>query len=106
MRADFVVLAGNAYHHLEPDSVSSGLVFPAGTFILATEPLTEAEVAQINPLDLAVCDQNQVLDYFRLSADRRLLFGGAAAITLVENLSSIEGRDGSSSASGLSATGS
>jgi len=51
-------------------------VFPSGTYILATEPLTEAEVAQINPLDLAVCEQNQVLDYFRLSADRRLLFGG------------------------------
>ena len=75
VRADFVVLAGNAYHHLEPERLA-GLVFPAGTFILATEPLTEAEVAQINPLDLAVCDQNQVLDYFRLSADRRLLFGG------------------------------
>ena len=75
VNADFVVLAGNAYHHLEPDRLS-GLVFPSGTYILATEPLTEAEVAQINPLDLAVCDQNQVLDYFRLSADRRLLFGG------------------------------
>ena len=75
VRADYVVLAGNAYHQLEPARLS-GLVFPADTFILATEPLTEAEVAQINPLDLAVCDQNQVLDYFRLSADRRLLFGG------------------------------
>jgi glycine/D-amino acid oxidase-like deaminating enzyme len=73
--ADFVVLAGNAYHHLEPGALS-GLMFPAGSFIVATEPLTEAEVAQINPLDLAVCDQNEVVDYFRLSADRRLLFGG------------------------------
>jgi len=75
VRADFVVLAGNAYQHLEP-AVLSGLVFPAGSFILATEPLSPAEVAQINPLDLAICDQNNVLDYFRLSADRRLLFGG------------------------------
>ncbi len=75
VRADFVVLAGNAYQHLEPTALS-GLVFPAGSFIVATEPLTPAEVAQINPLDLAICDQNQVVDYFRLSADRRLLFGG------------------------------
>ena len=75
VRADFVVLAGNAYQHLEP-AVLSGLVFPAGSFIVATEPLSAAEAAQINPLDLAVCDQNEVLDYFRLSADRRLLFGG------------------------------
>jgi gamma-glutamylputrescine oxidase len=54
----------------------SGLIFPAGSFIIATEPLSEAEAAEINPLDLAVCDPNNVLDYFRLSADKRMLFGG------------------------------
>ncbi|MEZ5503574.1 MAG: FAD-binding oxidoreductase [Halioglobus sp.] len=43
---------------------------------MATEPLTAAEAALVNPLDLAVCDQSLVPDYFRLSADRRLLFGG------------------------------
>jgi gamma-glutamylputrescine oxidase len=75
VRADFVVLAGNAYQYLEP-RVLSGLVFPAGSFIVATEPLDAGEVEQINPQDLAVCDMNQVLDYFRLSADRRMLFGG------------------------------
>ena len=42
----------------------------------ATEPLSEAEAQEINPLDMAFCDPNHVLDYFRLSADRRLLFGG------------------------------
>ena len=73
--ADAVVLAGNAYHALERRRLS-GLVFPAGSYILATEPLDEDTVRQINPLDLAVCDPNYVLDYFRLSADRRLLFGG------------------------------
>jgi len=70
-----VVLAGNAYHALERSKLS-GLVFPAGSFIVATEPLDEDFARQINPLDLAVCDPNYVLDYFRLSADRRLLFGG------------------------------
>ncbi|MEH6589518.1 MAG: FAD-binding oxidoreductase [Halioglobus sp.] len=73
--ADSVILAGNAYHQLEQKSLS-GLVFPAGSYILATEPLSDEEAAAINPLDLAVCDQNAVLDYFRLSADKRLLFGG------------------------------
>ncbi|MFT5074781.1 MAG: gamma-glutamylputrescine oxidase [Patiriisocius sp.] len=73
--ADFVVLAGNAYTHLE-DKTLSGMVFPAGTYIIATEPLSEKEVAEINPLDMAVCDMNTVLDYYRLSADRRMLFGG------------------------------
>ncbi len=73
--ADFVVLAGNAYHRLEEKRLS-GLVFPAGTYIIATEPLSDNEVAKINPHDLAVCDMNEVVDYFRLSADKRLLFGG------------------------------
>jgi len=73
--ADAVVLAGNAYHALEKTRLS-GLVFPAGSYIVATEPLNEDTARQINPLDLAVCDPNAVLDYFRLSADRRLLFGG------------------------------
>jgi glycine/D-amino acid oxidase-like deaminating enzyme len=75
VNAKFVVLAGNAYHHLERRTLS-GLVFPAGSFIIATEPLSEEEIERLNPLDLAVCDQNEVLDYFRLSADKRLLFGG------------------------------
>jgi len=38
--------------------------------------LTPQQVAEINPRDLAVCDPNFILEYFRLSADKRLLFGG------------------------------
>ncbi|MCZ6618034.1 MAG: FAD-binding oxidoreductase, partial [Gammaproteobacteria bacterium] len=75
VEANIVVIAGNAYHHLDPQRFS-GLIFPAGSFIIATEPLTEAEVQELNPLDLAVCDPNNVLDYFRLSADKRMIFGG------------------------------
>jgi len=75
VRANAVLLAGNAYQRLEMRRLS-GLVFPAGSYIIATEPLSEAEANSINPLDMAFCDPNYVLDYFRLSADRRLLFGG------------------------------
>jgi len=75
VEADAVVLAGNAYHALERRHLS-GLTFPAGSFIIATEPLPQATREEINPGDLAVCDPNYVLDYFRLSADGRLLFGG------------------------------
>jgi glycine/D-amino acid oxidase-like deaminating enzyme len=50
--------------------------FPGASYIIATEPLTPAEVAEVNPRDLAVCDPNFILQYFRLSADKRLLFGG------------------------------
>tara|TARA_B100002003_G_scaffold235193_1_gene249867 strand:- start:14959 stop:16230 length:1272 start_codon:yes stop_codon:yes gene_type:complete len=73
--ADKVLLAGNAYQHLEQQNLS-GLVFPAGSFIIATEPLSEDEIKTINPYDLAVCDLNNVLDYYRFSPDNRLLFGG------------------------------
>lgn len=72
--ADFVVLAGNAYHFLEPKL--RGIMFPVNSFIIASEPLSEELVNEINPQDLAVCDPNYILEYFRLSADRRLLFGG------------------------------
>lgn len=73
--ADVVVLAGNAYSRLEPRHLS-GLVFPAGSYIIATEPLSDDIVNEINPRDLAVCDLNEVVDYYRLSADKRLLYGG------------------------------
>jgi gamma-glutamylputrescine oxidase len=72
--ADFVVIAGNAYHFIEPKL--RGKMFPVNSFIIATEPLTEDQVNSINPKDFAVCDPNFVLEYFRLSADKRLLFGG------------------------------
>lgn len=72
--ADFVVLAGNAYQFLDKKLRSQ--LFPVNSFIIATEPLSPEQVTEINPEDLAVCDPNFVLEYFRLSADKRLLFGG------------------------------
>ncbi|MDT8320955.1 MAG: FAD-binding oxidoreductase, partial [Xanthomonadales bacterium] len=75
VEAASVVLAGNAYHQLEPKHLSN-LVFPAGSYMVATEPLSAAVASEINPLDLAVCDMNEIVDYYRLSADRRLLYGG------------------------------
>ena len=76
VEADAVVLAGNAYSLLEPGHLSN-LVFPAGSYIIATEPLPDDIVNEINPRDVAVCDLNEVVDYYRLSADKRLLYGGA-----------------------------
>jgi len=71
--AEHVVIAGNAYHFIEPSL--RGIMFPVNSFIIATEPLTDDQVASVNPMDLAICDPNFVLQYFRLSADKRLLFG-------------------------------
>ena len=76
VEADAVVLAGNAYSLMEPKHLSN-LVFPAGSYIIGTEPLSEDVINEINPRDVAVCDLNEVVDYFRLSGDKRLLYGGA-----------------------------
>jgi glycine/D-amino acid oxidase-like deaminating enzyme len=76
VQADTVVLAGNAYSQLEPKYLSN-LVFPAGSYIIGTEPLSEDVVNRVNPMDVAVCDVNEVVDYYRLSGDKRMLFGGA-----------------------------
>jgi glycine/D-amino acid oxidase-like deaminating enzyme len=72
--ADFVVLAGNAYQLINRKLRAQ--FFPVRSYIIATEPLTAAQIFSVNPQDLAVCDPNFVLEYFRLSADKRLLFGG------------------------------
>ena len=72
--ADAVVLAGNAYHEL--DRRLQDILFPVNSFIIATKPLTGDLLASVIPRDYAVCDPNYVIEYFRLSADKRLLFGG------------------------------
>lgn len=76
VRAKTLVLACNAYlNGLNPQL--SGKVLPAGSYIIATEPLSAAQAASLLPQNMAVCDQRVTVDYFRLSADNRLLFGGA-----------------------------
>jgi gamma-glutamylputrescine oxidase len=76
IHADCLILACNAYlRDLNP--ALAGKVLPAGSYIIATEPLSETQRRELLPQNMAVCDQRVALDYFRLSADGRLLFGGA-----------------------------
>lgn len=75
VEAASIVLAGMMDPKFQTGPLN-GLLFPTGSYIVATEPLSERVAADISPQDLAVADSNVVLDYFRLSADRRLLFGG------------------------------
>lgn len=75
---DFAVLAGNAYvHGIAPELDAK--IMPVGTYIGATAPLGEAVARDLIRNDMAVADVNWALDYFRLSADHRLLFGGRAS---------------------------
>ena len=75
VRARQVLLAGNVYLRgvapaLEPR------IMPVGTYIACSEVLDAALAASLIPSGAAVCDTNFVLDYFRPTPDRRLLYGG------------------------------
>lgn len=75
VKAQKIVIAGNAYHHLEKKKIG-GVVFPAGSYILATEPLSNDLVSEILPKNQSVWDMSIFLAYFRMSADNRFLYGG------------------------------
>jgi glycine/D-amino acid oxidase-like deaminating enzyme len=75
IESDFLVICGNAYVG-DLDNKLGGQILPAGSYVIATEPLSDEMAQRVLPQDMAVCDQRVDLDYFRLSADKRLLFGG------------------------------
>jgi glycine/D-amino acid oxidase-like deaminating enzyme len=77
INAKTVLLAGDAYHKLEQKKLG-GKLFPATGGIVTTEPLPDAIIQKLNTHDVAVYDTRFVLDYYRLTADKRLLFGGGA----------------------------
>ena len=73
--ASQVLLAGNVYlQGIAPPLETR--IMPVGTYIVASTPLGEDLARQLIPCAAAVCDNNFVLDYFRCSADHRLLYGG------------------------------
>lgn len=75
VKAKFVVFACNGYlGKLHPQAAKK--IMPINNFILATQPLPVSVYNRINPFDLAVADSKFVVNYFRLSADKRLLWGG------------------------------
>ncbi len=78
--ADFVVLGTNAFQHrLVPEL--EGRMMRASNYLIATEPLSAERAARVLPKNDALSDANFVLDYYRLSADRRLIYGGEVSYT-------------------------
>jgi gamma-glutamylputrescine oxidase len=70
-----IILAGDAYlGDLVPELVRQ--VFPISVFMIATERLAQEEARSLIRDDVCVADTKFVVDYYRLSSDRRLLFGG------------------------------
>ena len=80
LRSTYVVLGCNAYlGDLEPRI--AGKIMPIANYIIGTESLSEAEATALIANDACVCDTKFVVSYYRLSADRRLLFGGGETYT-------------------------
>lgn len=84
VRAQFAVLAGNCTLAQYGVSVAPEIrerIMPVGTYIAATAPISAEQQRRLIPANAAVCDNNFALDYFRFSADHRLLFGGRVSYT-------------------------
>lgn len=80
VRAAKLVLACNAYID-RLDARLRSRVLPVGTYMIATEPMGSDRARALIPSGVAVSDNQFVLDYFRLSSDHRLLFGGKCTYT-------------------------
>ena len=80
VKAKYILLACNGYlGNLAPKV--AGKIMPINNFILATEPLSEELCRKINREDYAVADTKFVINYFKLSGDNRLLWGGGENYT-------------------------
>ncbi len=77
--AKFGVLAGNYTLAEYGPAVAPDItprIMPVGTYMIGTAPLEPALCQRLIPSNASACDNNFILDYFRFSADHRMLFGG------------------------------
>lgn len=77
VQADYVVVCGNAYLDRAVPALRQR-VMPVSTQVMATKPLGEDLARRLMPADTCIEDCNYMLDYYRMSADHRLLFGGGS----------------------------
>lgn len=80
VQAGHVILAGNGYLP-DLDRRYAARVMPINSFIAATAPLGN-RAAEVLRRDIAVADSKFVVNYFRLSEDQRLLFGGRESYSI------------------------
>ncbi len=80
VKARYLVLACNGYlEKLEPRAAAR--IMPINNYMLATEPLPEATARRLIRDDTSMSDSLFVINYWKLSADNRLLFGGGESYT-------------------------
>ncbi|NVK35817.1 MAG: FAD-binding oxidoreductase [Rhodobacteraceae bacterium] len=75
LKAKHLILGCNGYLG-KLDKTTAARVLPINNFIVATEPLSKGDAETLLPNNPAVADSKHVINYFRLSSDRRMLFGG------------------------------
>lgn len=75
IRADHLLLGLNGYHNNIAGPLARR-VMPINNFIAVTEPLGEARARSLIANDYAVGDSRFVINYYRLSRDHRMIFGG------------------------------
>lgn len=73
--AEWVILACNGYLDGLERRVSAR-VMPINNYIVATEPLGEIRARELIAEPVCVCDSKFALNYYRMSPDHRLIFGG------------------------------
>ena len=78
-----MVIGGNAYLGRTVPKLY-GKVMPVTSYIITTEPLGENRAKALIRDGEAVADTNFIVDYFRVTKDTRLLFGGRASYTTME----------------------
>lgn len=83
VRCTQLVLCANAYIGAVAPSLARRIL-GVGTYIIATEPLGAERAGALLPSNAAIADINWILDYFRRSADQRLLFGGRVSYSAVQ----------------------
>lgn len=75
VKAKSVVLAGNGYLR-GLDRTADAVVMPINNFVIGTEPMSDARVAATIPGREAASDSRFVVNYWRITNDNRMLFGG------------------------------
>lgn len=76
VRAKYLLIAGNAYLSQDLDPRVTRKSMPCGSQIVVTKPLSDAMVKSLITHNYCVEDCNYLLDYFRITGDNRLLYGG------------------------------
>jgi gamma-glutamylputrescine oxidase len=83
VRARYMVIGGNGYLGRTVPALY-GRVMPVTSYIITTEPLGENRAKSLIRDNEAVANTNFIVDYFRITGDTRLLFGGRASYSTLE----------------------